>query len=77
MLASEETTNEPKLNNVTSITTAIWNTESSESTLLITQSTTKKYFSTTISSIGIDTGINYTVNYGNTGCGVFKWGVQN
>ena len=59
---------EPTLYNGTSITTTIWDTQSTDITtsaiFLIKQNTTKNPISTTISSKGIETGILHTTLLG-------------
>ena len=67
MIETEKTTIEPKLYNVTSITTTIWNTQSTTgkttSPLKIEQNITQNPISTTTSSKDIKTG-NIDCTYG-------------
>ena len=67
MIETEKTTIEPKLYNVTSITTTIWNTQSTTgkttSILKMKQNITQNPISTTTSSKDIRTG-NINCTYG-------------
>ena len=56
MIETEKTTIEPKLYNVTSITTTIWNTGKTTSILKMKQNITQNPISTTTSSKDIRTG---------------------